>query len=316
MEVPIRTVFETPTPAALVGRLTASGASRPALRRVERSGVVPLSFAQQRLWFLGELEGPSATYNIPMVLRMTGALDTDALHAALRDVVGRHEVLRTVVATGDGRPCQRIVDVDAVGDLLTIIDAEGVEQAGLTRLVTEAVEHRFDLAGEIPLRARLLRTGPDAHVLVVVMHHIAGDGWSLGPLARDVSTAYAARSVGDIPVGDVLPVQYADYTLWQRDLLGDQTDPDSLLSQQLAYWHGELEGSPEELVLPVDRQRPPVASHRGGTVGLHIDAEVHRAVVDLARVQGVTVFMVMQAALAALLHRLGAGEDIPIGTPL
>ncbi|MGW7416489.1 amino acid adenylation domain-containing protein, partial [Streptomyces sp. NPDC054863] len=316
VEVPIRAVFETPTPRALVGRLTASGLSRPALGPVDRPETVPLSYAQQRLWFLRQLEGPSATYNIPMALRLTGALDTDALRAALRDVVGRHEVLRTVVTTVDGQPYQGIVDVDAVGDLLTVVEAEGVGQDGLTRLVAEAAEHRFDLAGETPLRARLLRTGPGAHVLVVVMHHIAGDGWSLGPLARDVSTAYAARSVGDIPVWDALPVQYADYSLWQRELLGDASDSDSLLTEQLAYWRRALDGAPEELALPTDRPRPAVASHRGGTVELHIDAEVHRAVVDLARVQGVTVFMVMQAALAALLHRLGAGEDIPIGTPL
>ncbi|MBZ9641243.1 condensation domain-containing protein, partial [Streptomyces sp. PSKA30] len=316
VEVPIRTLFETPTPAALAGRLTTSGVSRPPLAPAQRPELVPLSFAQQRLWFLSELEGPSPTYNIPMALRLTGTLDTDALHAALRDVVGRHEVLRTVITTVDGRPYQQIVQTDAIGDLLTTVDAEQVPQAGLTRLVAEAAEHRFDLAGEIPLRARLLRTGPDEHVLVVVMHHIAGDGWSLGPLAHDLSTAYAARSTGDIPTWDSLPVQYADYSLWQRELLGDASNAGSLLTEQLAYWRHTLDGVPEELALPADRPRPPVASHRGGTVDLHIDAEIHRAVVDLARAQGVTVFMVMQAALTVLLHRLGAGEDIPIGTPI
>ncbi|MGW1543288.1 non-ribosomal peptide synthase/polyketide synthase [Streptomyces sp. NPDC002309] len=315
-EVPIRALFETPTPAALAGRLTASGASRPSLAPAQRPELVPLSFAQQRLWFLGELEGPSATYNIPMALRLTGTLDTDALHAALRDVVARHEVLRTTITTVDGRPYQRIVDADAVGDLLTVVDAEQVAQAGLTRLVAEAAGHRFDLTGEIPLRAGLLRTAPDEQVLVVVMHHIAGDGWSLGPLAQDLSTAYTARATGTAPAWAPLPVQYADYSLWQRDLLGDATDPDSLLTEQLAHWRHALDGTPEELALPTDRPRPPVASHRGGTIELHIEAEVHRALVDLARAQGVTVFMVVQAALATLLHRLGAGDDIPIGTPI
>ncbi|WP_162624772.1 non-ribosomal peptide synthase/polyketide synthase [Streptomyces cadmiisoli] len=316
VEVPIRTLFETPTPAALAGRLTTSSVSRLPLAPAQRPELVPLSFAQQRLWFLSELEGPSATYNIPMALRLTGTLDTDALRAALRDVVGRHEVLRTLITTVDGRPYQRIVDTDTIGDLLTTVDTEQVAQSGLTRLVAEAAGHRFDLAGETPLRASLLRIRPDEHVLIMVMHHIAGDGWSLGPLAHDLSTAYAARSAGEVPTWASLPVQYADYSLWQRELLGDASDAGSLLSEQLTYWRGALDGVPQELALPADRPRPPVASHRGGTVDLHIDAEVHRAVVDLARVQGVTVFMVMQAALAVLLNRHGAGEDIPIGTPV
>ncbi|MFK3983736.1 amino acid adenylation domain-containing protein, partial [Micromonospora sp. NPDC050397] len=314
VDMPIRTLFNTPTVAGLAGRLTTTGTSRPPLAPVQRPDLLPLSFAQQRLWFLGELEGPSATYNIPMAVRLTGPLDTDALHGALRDVLHRHEVLRTVLSTVDGQPHQQITD--PTDDLLTIIDAEQLPPTELTRLITETAQHRFDLAGEIPLRAHLFRTGPDEHVLVVVMHHIAGDGWSLGPLAHDVSTAYSARAAGDAPVWAPLSVQYADYTLWQRDLLGDGSDPSSLLVEQLTYWRHALDGIPEELALPVDRPRPLVASHRGGTVDLDIDVEVHRAVVDLARARGVTVFMVMQAALSVLLHRLGAGDDIPIGSPV
>ncbi|KOV65452.1 hypothetical protein ADL00_19320, partial [Streptomyces sp. AS58] len=187
-------------------------------------------------------------------------------------VVGRHEVLRTLITTVDGRPYQRIVDTDTIGDLLTTVDTEQVVQSGLTRLVAEAAGHRFDLAGETPLRASLLRTGPEEHVLIMVMHHIAGDGWSLGPLAHDLSTAYAARSAGEVPTWASLPVQYADYSLWQRELLGDASDAGSLLSEQLTYWRGALDGVPQELALPADRPRPPVASHRGGTVDLHIDA--------------------------------------------
>ncbi|MFI8194542.1 amino acid adenylation domain-containing protein [Streptomyces sp. NPDC085946] len=316
-ELAVRDVFEAPTVAGLAARLDAPRAGtrrRPPLRPAqERPDELPLSFAQRRLWFLHRLEGPSATYNMPFALRLTGDLDVPALRAALDDVVARHETLRTVYPDTAGTPRQHVL---APADAAVDLPVRPVDEAGLAAAIAAEAAHPFDLTAEPPLRAVLFDLGPGEHVLLLVLHHIAGDGWSNRPFARDLSAAYSARRAGRAPAWAPPAVQYADYTLWQRRFLGTPDDPDSVLSHQVAYWRRALDGLPAELELRRDRPRPEVPVHRGDTVPLRLSPDVHARLVRLARAGNASLFMAVHAALAALLTREGAGTDIPIGTPI
>ncbi|MEU1815643.1 amino acid adenylation domain-containing protein [Streptomyces roseifaciens] len=308
-------VFRNPTPAALAALLdTAPGApadERPALVAVPRTERMPLSPAQKRLWFMHRLEGPSPTYNIPLLLTLTGPLDRDALRLALRDLTERHETLRTVFPAypaTDNEPYQRILTAEeAYPELHT---------APLTADVTAAVRHCFDLAAEPPLRVTLFTGGGTEHTLLLLLHHIAGDGASTTPLARDLAAAYTARAAGRAPELAPLSVQYADHTAWQQRLLGTADAPTALADRQMEHWKRALAGLPDQLELPTDRPRPAVASHAGDTVPFRLGADAHAAVETLARTTGTSVFMVVQAALATLLTRYGCGTDIPLGTPV
>ena len=313
VELAIRSLFEAPTVEALVQRLGDAQAARPALRALARPAEIPLSYAQRRLWFLDRLEGSSATYTIPLALRVRGALDRAALEAAVGDLVGRHESLRTIFPDTLGVPRQQILDADAARPRLAVT---AVSEASLAGALSAAAGAGFDLASEPPLRVHVFALGESEHVILLLLHHIAGDGWSLAPLLRDLGRFYEARCRGQAASVAALPVQYADYTLWQHAVLGSEDDGESAISRQLSFWTSQLAGLPDQIDLPLDRARPAVSSHRGGSVGLRLSGPLHAGLLELARASGASLFMVLQAGLSALLTRLGAGDDIAIGSPI
>ncbi|MGW1777494.1 amino acid adenylation domain-containing protein, partial [Streptomyces sp. NPDC002104] len=260
-DLPVRTVFEAPTVAELAARLDdRADGRRPALLAGVRPERLPASFAQQRLWFIDQFEGPSAIYNLPVSIRVTGTLDVQALEAALTDLITRHETLRTVIHEADGEPVQIILP-PAPATLHRIDCAE----EDLAEVLRSTSSQAFDLSAEAPLRVTLITLAEDQHVLLVLLHHIAGDAASMGPLTHDLSHAYTARLTHQTPQWTELPVQYADYTLWQQELLGTTDDPHSTLNTQLTYWKQALADLPAELTHPTDRPRPTHPTQRGGS---------------------------------------------------
>ncbi|MFD6449837.1 non-ribosomal peptide synthase/polyketide synthase, partial [Nocardia sp. NPDC060220] len=319
--VPVRALFEAPSVAALATKVEvhAGSGSRRELVAGARPDQIPLSLAQQRMWFLNRFDSATGVNNIPLAVRLTGDLDIDALRQAVADVVDRHEVLRTVYPeTADGQGVQVVLPA---GQMPISLHPITVGEDEIRDRISELVLAGFDVTAEVPVRAELLRIAgsmdgshPDTHVLVFVVHHISGDGWSVRPLARDVMIAYAARSRGEAPGWTPLPVQYADFALWQRETLGSEADSASMIAQQVAYWSQNLAGLPDQLDLPADRARPAVASNRGGVHEFSIDPALSAGLNALAREHGASLFMVVHAAFAALLARLSGSDDIAIGT--
>ena len=319
-ELPLRAVFEAPTLAELAGRVealraeTPGDAGAPPLVPVPRDGSpLPLSFAQQRLWFIEQLEPGSTAYHMPSVLRLRGPLDARVLERALGEVVRRHEALRTTFGESEGVPFQVVHPAGAarleVTDLSRLAPAE--REAEARRLAREEAQRPFDLRAGPLFRTRLLRLGEEEHVLVLAMHHVVSDGWSMGVLFGELSALYEAFARGEASPLPELPVQYADFAVWQRAWLSGE-----VLERQIAWWRERLEGAPPLLELPTDRARPATQDPRAGRVFRALPPETAEGVRALARREGATLYMVLLAALDLLLARWSGQEDVVVGTPI
>ncbi|MGB6244385.1 amino acid adenylation domain-containing protein, partial [Gordonia sp. (in: high G+C Gram-positive bacteria)] len=313
-QVPVRWVFEAPTVAGLAGRLLdPTRRHLPELRRVVADDEdVQVSPQQQRMWIVNQLDTASAVFNIPLILRLRGPLDVDALGAAFTDVVARHETLRTRYPDSPLGPLQHVI---APGAPLRL-DPEPVAPADLDGRLAQLCATGFDVAARVPMSVTLLRTGSDDHTLVCVVHHIALDGSSTAPLAADLALAYRARLGGTAPEWGPPTVTYRDYTRWHQEVMGEASDVSSETSRQLAYWHRQLAGAPEVLDLPADRPRPARAGLRGAAIRTDLDATLVRRIRDFSGDTGTTAFMVAHATLALLLSRLSGTADISVGTPV
>ncbi|ELX07967.1 linear gramicidin synthase subunit C [Janthinobacterium sp. HH01] len=315
VELPLRVVFEAPTAAGLLARMESEqrGLSAPPMAPVGRDVALPLSFAQQRLWFIDQFESASALYNIPAAVRLSGALDVAALRRTVNEIVRRHEALRTSFASVDGTPVQVIAPVLELAleaqDLSALPQAE--REAKAQWLVQDEAQTPFDLANGPLIRARLLRLSETEHIVLLTVHHIVSDGWSTGILVQEVAALYAAYVEQRPSPLPELPIQYADFAHWQRQWLSGE-----VLQQQLNYWQGQLGGAPTLLTLPTDRPRPAQQSHRGAVQGFAVSAATTAALNTLSRQAQSTLFMTLTAVFNVLLSRYAGQDDICIGTPI
>ncbi|HEV2735556.1 MAG TPA: amino acid adenylation domain-containing protein, partial [Longimicrobiaceae bacterium] len=317
VEVPLKTLFEAPTVEALAGCVEelrgAGGAVAPPIERVSRAGPLPLSFAQQRLWFIDRLEPGSPAYNMPFPLRLRGRLDAAALRARLDALVERHETLRTVFAERDAGQVQIIRPPAPVElaemDLRDLPEAE--REPAAERLAADEAIRPFDLARGPLLRSTLLRLGEEDHVLFLTMHHVVSDGWSTQVLMREVTALYTAFGRGEAPLLPELPVQYADFAVWQRAWMSGQT-----LQAQLAYWRERLAGAPPLLEVPTDRPRAAGQSALAGRQAFTLPPGLSRELRALSTREGTTLFMTTLAAWQVLLGRYAGQDDVVVGTPI
>ncbi|HYR07693.1 MAG TPA: condensation domain-containing protein, partial [Longimicrobium sp.] len=318
VELPLRALFEEPTVAELAGRVEemrrAGLPVLPPVVPVGRAGALPLSFAQERLWFLDRMEPGSTTYNMPpMAWRLGGVLDEAALERSLGEIVRRHEALRTVFAEVDGSPVQVIAPFGGfslpVEDLSGL--SEGDREAAVAQRAGDEARRVFDLSAGPLFRAALLRLGDEDHVLLLSMHHIVSDGWSMGVLSREFSALYAAYREGRESPLPELAVQYADYAVWQREQLAGE-----VLDRQLAYWRERLAGAPELLELPTDRPRPAVQTYRGAAVPVELSLELLERLQRLGQSEGTTLYMTLLGAFQVLLSKYGGSEDVVVGSPI
>ncbi|MGW4770221.1 amino acid adenylation domain-containing protein [Nocardia sp. NPDC004278] len=309
VQVDVRAPFDTPTVAGLAALIEAApariAAAVPALRKRSRPERIPLSYSQRALWFQRKLEGPSAIGNIPFAVRVDGPLELDALTAALADVVARHEVLRTVFPESDGVPYQSVLPAGSID--IPVTELSDPEQ--LRAELAQAGRHCFALDGELLIRPRIFVLDTRTHVLSLLVHHLVADHWSFRTILDDLAIAYRARTAGAAPEWSPLAVQYADYALWQREAV-------DALDAQVDYWRGALAGLPDQINIATDKPRPAVLSKSGQVVPFAVPAALRGQLKSVAEASGASEFMLYQAAVATLLHKLGAGVDIPLGTPI
>ncbi len=318
LEMPLRRIFELPTVAGLaqsIGLATRNrqaGATLPILP-VPRAGDLPLSFAQQRLWFIDQLDPGNSAYNFPAALRLVGPLDLAALKDSVNEIVGRHEALRTTFALVDGAPVQVIAPFLKLA--LPVVDLQSLpeteREAEMQRLATAEARRPFDLAQGPLLRITLLRFDEEEHVGLLTMHHIVSDGWSAGVLIREMAILYDAFSSGRSSSLPELPIQYADFAHWQRQWLQGE-----VLETQLAYWKQKLLHSPPLIELPTDRPRPPIQTFKGAQQSWLVPKHVSEEFKALSRREGATLFMTLVAAFNILLHRYTSQDDLVVGTPV
>lgn len=309
LQATVADIFRNPSVRRLCAALRTPRSAVPPVTPIHRDGRLPASFAQERLWVVDKIDGHSSRYNVPVVVRMRGTLDVNALRAAVNDLADRHEALRTkIVADGAGL----LQEILPKGEPVELRVTEGVGAATVEQAVVQEARRPFELDAEIPFRAHLFSCDATHHVLLLLIHHIAVDGWSVKPLAKDLGFAYSARLAGIVPPWQPLPVQYADYAGWQRALF-DETHVSDPARRQIDYWRTTLRGAPELLAMDTDRDRPEVLAPVGDRVPLYIKPALHRAISEVAGRSGCTVFMVVHAALAIVLNRRCAGTDVVIG---